>query len=53
MVFDSKFDCGFVLPAVVVDAGAEELRNEPSLVAVEVANIGSVFRGVLFECFNG
>ena len=40
VVFDSRFDCGFVFPAVVVDAGAEELRNEPSLVTVEVANIG-------------
>ena len=53
MVFDSRFESGFVFPAVVVGVGGEELRNEPSLVTVEVANIGKVFRGVLFECFNG
>ena len=40
MVFGNRFDSGFVFPAVVVGAGAEELRNEPFLVAVEVANIG-------------
>ena len=53
MVFGSRFVCGFVFPTVVVGAGAEELRNEPFLVAVEVADIWKVFRGVLFECFNG
>ena len=40
VVFDSRFDCGFVFPAVVVGAGAEELCNESSLVTVEVANVG-------------
>ena len=40
VVFDGGFEGGFVFPAIVVDAGAEELRNEPSLVTVEVANVG-------------
>ena len=38
-VFGRRFVCGFVFPTVVVGVGAEELRNEPFLVAVEVADI--------------
>ena len=53
MVFDSRYDSGFVFAAVVVGVGAEVLRNEPFLVTVEVADIWKVFRGVMFECFNG
>ena len=51
--FDGGFSSDFVFPAIGIDVGAEELRDEPSLVAVEIANVGSVLRGVLFECFDG
>ena len=40
MVFGSRFEGSFVFPAIVVDVGVEELRDEPFLVAVEVANVG-------------
>ena len=40
VVFRSRFEGSFVFPAIVVNVGVEELRDEPFLVAVEVANVG-------------
>ena len=40
VVFDGGFSSDFVFPAIVIDVGSEELRDEPSLVTVEIANVG-------------
>ena len=40
VVVDGGFKGGFVFPAIGIDVGAEELCDESSLVAVEVADVG-------------
>ena len=40
VVFDGGFNSGFVFPAIGIDVGAGELCDEPSLVSVEVADVG-------------
>ena len=53
VIFAGVFGGGFVFPAIRFGVGIEKLNDESSLIAIEVAYVGQVFLGVLFEWFHG